>query len=557
MRLWLKDVPTRGDNLFKLQANGYSFLIAGFFLFLVFLQPAFAVIPLETSPSWRSLESRAPAESYYSTGAVFGDIDGNGFLDLVISNGNDMLKAPNFVYFNYNGRLDTTAGWVSANSEYSGHCALGDIDKDGYLELAVSNYINNGWGKIVIQLYDNVNGSLSTSPTWSSADSMHSFSCAFGDAKGEGYLDLAVACGEAYNNFNEHNRIYYNHNGVLETIPSWVSGDSGACYDVDWGDVDNDGDLDLVFVCARGKVKIYKNYGDSIEHFPSWVSKNTDNRNSLAWGDVNNDGYLDLAVANNTQLGGNGYFEAYLNYGGVLDTLPDWVSSTRGYGSAVSFCDMNNDGYKDLAAGRWWGNSVVYENNGGNLGTTPAWTCNSAYESVVEEMVWGDLDGDGLVRIKNESHPADGSKKVFYLNHYPAHKLEKVVADGNVLSLTDYCYSLNSGWVSFKTAPDSQVSFDYKYSLKQDLAVSNWDRENYVFFNQNQLYVKGDVNQDNKVTVADVVFLVNYLFKGGPEPYYLACGDVNRDCQTTVSDAVYLVNYLFKGGPLPLSGCAK
>jgi hypothetical protein len=135
--------------------------------------------------------------------------------------------------------------------------------------------------------------------------------------------------------------------------------------------------------------------------------------------------------------------------------------------------------------------------------------------------------------------------------------LEKVVADGNVLSLTDYCYSLALGWVSFKVAPDSQVSFDYKYSLKQDLAVSNWDRENYVFFNQNQLYVKGDANQDQRVTVADVVFLVNYLFKGGTEPYYLACGDVNRDCQTTVSDAVYLVNYLFKGGPLPLSGCAK
>ena len=69
--------------------------------------------------------------------------------------------------------------------------------------------------------------------------------------------------------------------------------------------------------------------------------------------------------------------------------------------------------------------------------------------------------------------------------------------------------------------------------------------------------MKGDVNQDNKVTIADVVFLVNCLFKGGPEPYFLASGDVNRDCQTTTADIVYLVNYLFKGGPLPLSGCAK
>ncbi|HVP36657.1 MAG TPA: VCBS repeat-containing protein, partial [Terriglobales bacterium] len=117
----------------------YFFLIFNLLLFLLILQPAFAVIPLETSPSWRSLESREPSIDYYSTGAVFGDIDGNGFLDLAISNGNDMYKAPNFVYFNHSGRLDTTAGWISANNEYSGHCALGDIDKDGYLELAVSN----------------------------------------------------------------------------------------------------------------------------------------------------------------------------------------------------------------------------------------------------------------------------------------------------------------------------------------------------------------------------------------------------------------------------------
>ncbi len=62
---------------------------------------------------------------------------------------------------------------------------------------------------------------------------------------------------------------------------------------------------------------------------------------------------------------------------------------------------------------------------------------------------------------------------------------------------------------------------------------------------------RGDANGDGKTTVSDVVFLVNYLFKGGPVPVPLESGDANCDTKVTVSDVVYLVNYLFKGGPPP------
>ena len=66
------------------------------------------------------------------------------------------------------------------------------------------------------------------------------------------------------------------------------------------------------------------------------------------------------------------------------------------------------------------------------------------------------------------------------------------------------------------------------------------------------LYVRrGDANGDGKTTVSDVVFLVNYLFKGGPVPVPLESGNANCDTKVTVSDVVYLVNYLFKGGPPP------
>ncbi len=64
-------------------------------------------------------------------------------------------------------------------------------------------------------------------------------------------------------------------------------------------------------------------------------------------------------------------------------------------------------------------------------------------------------------------------------------------------------------------------------------------------------YKCGDCNSDNLVNVSDVVFLINYLFKGGSEPYPSASADVNLDQKVTVSDVVYLINYLFKGGLEP------
>ena len=66
-------------------------------------------------------------------------------------------------------------------------------------------------------------------------------------------------------------------------------------------------------------------------------------------------------------------------------------------------------------------------------------------------------------------------------------------------------------------------------------------------------YLRGDANMDKKTSVSDVIFLINYLFKGGPAPIPEYLGDVNCDGKVTVSDVVYLINYLFKGGPAPCS----
>jgi hypothetical protein len=62
---------------------------------------------------------------------------------------------------------------------------------------------------------------------------------------------------------------------------------------------------------------------------------------------------------------------------------------------------------------------------------------------------------------------------------------------------------------------------------------------------------RGDANSDGVVNIPDIVYLINYLFIGGPGPEPWQAGDVNCDETVNANDVVYLINYLFIGGPPP------
>lgn len=72
---------------------------------------------------------------------------------------------------------------------------------------------------------------------------------------------------------------------------------------------------------------------------------------------------------------------------------------------------------------------------------------------------------------------------------------------------------------------------------------------------QSPTWVFGDANGDGIVDVADIVYLINYLFAHGSPPVPLESGDPNSDCTVNVADIVYLINYVFISGPQPLEGC--
>ena len=63
--------------------------------------------------------------------------------------------------------------------------------------------------------------------------------------------------------------------------------------------------------------------------------------------------------------------------------------------------------------------------------------------------------------------------------------------------------------------------------------------------------ILGDTDGDGTVDVADIVYLVSYVFKSGPAPKGTDSGDVNCDRATDVEDIIDLVNYVFKSGPKP------
>ncbi len=61
----------------------------------------------------------------------------------------------------------------------------------------------------------------------------------------------------------------------------------------------------------------------------------------------------------------------------------------------------------------------------------------------------------------------------------------------------------------------------------------------------------GDVTGDGLIDLGDGIFLLNYLYKGGPAPNPLNVGDLDCNGEISLGDVILLINYLYKNGPPP------
>lgn len=64
--------------------------------------------------------------------------------------------------------------------------------------------------------------------------------------------------------------------------------------------------------------------------------------------------------------------------------------------------------------------------------------------------------------------------------------------------------------------------------------------------------LRGDADFNGVIDLLDILFLIDFKFKGEEAPQYIQLGDANADLSIDLLDILYLIDYKFKGGPAPL-----
>lgn len=356
-----------------------------------------------------------PQDGLWKSTPVFADINEDGFLDLaaIVRKGEGA-----HVWIG-----DGTGFWteVSDGLRLEGSCgggvAFGDINNDGYLDLAVADHCNgvyvylgdgNGhWKASTEGLNPTMGVGLKEEPEefFSGAEDL-----AVGDVNEDGFLDLVVGASDlgglsVY--FGDGSGSSWRE-ATSDGLPSGEDPEPGDEEDGGWAnqvllhDMDGDGHLDVVASYYTGP-RVWK--GDGKGHWQAYSDGLPTPIigglfRGIAVGDINEDGHLDLAVANDI----NGP-EVYLQQpDGSWQLTPDVLPSMMGGALGVALGDLDRDGHLDMVvagrqakgAGNIYGLFVCQGDGKGSWSEIKGTRLPNEGLSVTWGIAIGDVNGDGL-----------------------------------------------------------------------------------------------------------------------------------------------------------------
>jgi hypothetical protein len=311
--------------------------------------------------------------------------------------------------------------WLADGDQADGRfgtvAPAGDVNGDGFADVVVGayNYDRPEADEGVVFLYLGGPGGLSGSPAWIGEANQPGARLGdklsgAGDVNGDGYDDVVVGAGLYDSTHVDAGAVflYLGSAAGLTAEPAWMAvGDQegaqlGACVQAA-GDVNGDGYGDVIAGAwlydhgqvNEGRALVFFGSDSGLAAQPGWVGESDVESAVYGYfcasaGDVNGDGFDDIVVGAR-RFGGNGLTEegrVYVYHGGPAGPSPaaDWIhdggrerSEAGAY--TISAGDVNGDGFDDLLVGafRWddpeldEGKAMLFPGSATGLDTTPAW----------------------------------------------------------------------------------------------------------------------------------------------------------------------------------------
>ncbi len=256
-------------------------------------------------------------------------------------------------------------------------------------------------------------------------------------------------------------------------------------------DIGGDGDLDLI-VCNQNDstVSILLNRGDG-QFAPQQVFSIDGGPYALSAADFDNDGDIDLAAAD--------FYEQDVT---VLQPMPMVVVMYMEPGNAVNMLIIDPDGLR-----------LGFDENGVFYDEIPGGSYDQGYDYPLDSAVIPQPT-EGHFTIQFFQQPLKAPVTTYSAIIKIDGSLEAVAVDNGIA--------------------DKQAIYEYSYDVAPGYH-----------------YLNGDANRDGVVNIGDAVFIINYVFKSGPESYPVYASDANCDQSVNIGDTVYLVNFIFKSGNKP------